>query len=320
MGDERDEQEDTNVTTFSVEYDGERLRDGRMDIRDLAPALLSVARLCEEANRELNGQRARIAVQVNANFKRGSFGVSLDVVQTVVENAKNMLLSTPVHEAKEILDTLGLLHTVATVASGGTLGLIQLVRVIARRVPKAIVHEPAAVKIVIENQTIVVSPEVWRLYIDPEVQKSIETVVAPLRKDGVEVVKFIADGVVQERVEKDEREYFEAIGANVPASFEDEADTIRIWQVRSLSFDPELLWRFWEGDSEVSARIVDPMFWKLVDAHEINFKKDDLLRVRVRTHTVLAEGQIKPRVERQVIEVIEKIGEPIPFPFGGPPK
>lgn len=47
-------------TTFSIAYDGPLLHDGGMDVRDLAPALLSAGQLFDAANAVLNGEGKNI--------------------------------------------------------------------------------------------------------------------------------------------------------------------------------------------------------------------------------------------------------------------
>ena len=69
-----------STETFTIAYDGVALRDGAMDVRDLAPALLALGQLMDAANANLNGSAAHIQLQVKATEK-GSFKIAFDLVQ-----------------------------------------------------------------------------------------------------------------------------------------------------------------------------------------------------------------------------------------------
>jgi hypothetical protein len=86
---------------FEVAYDGDSVRAGAMDVRELAPALLSLGALCERASL---GDRVEVSVNVRSEFKQGSFKVSFEIVQKL----KDLLLGAEVKTAEELLDILGL--------------------------------------------------------------------------------------------------------------------------------------------------------------------------------------------------------------------
>ena len=310
------------MTTFSVEYDGEAVRQGVMDVRDLAPALLSLGKLCEETNATLNGDRAKVVVQVKANFKAGSFGITLDVLQNVLDQAITFITLTKVHDAKEILETIGVFGGAITTTVGASVGVykgvIQAVKAISgRKVTRAIPGAEGVTQLSIEgNVTINVTNTVYKLYSQRSVQNDLAKIVGPLDRDGVDVLKFLENGEIKEEIEKDERRAFE-VAAAPEAESVDESESVRVWQVRSASFDRALVWRFYEGDSTLTAQIVDERFWRQIEAGALSFKAGDLLRVRVVAKTTRVPGQ-KISTEYTITEVVEKIGEEPKLPFEPP--
>lgn len=62
---------------FELMFDGEALKSGQIDVRDLAPSLLALADLIEEASNLANGQNTKINIQVKSDFRKGSFLVDL---------------------------------------------------------------------------------------------------------------------------------------------------------------------------------------------------------------------------------------------------
>jgi hypothetical protein len=68
-------------TAFEVTYDGPALADGRMPVRDLAPALLALGDLFAEASALVYPEREPVALNIKAT-QEGSF-----VVQLILESA-----------------------------------------------------------------------------------------------------------------------------------------------------------------------------------------------------------------------------------------
>jgi hypothetical protein len=76
---------------FTLTYGGEALESGLMDVRELAPALLSVGELIHSVNRLTNGDRAVVSLQVKSDFRKGSFQIDLVLVQNLIDQAKQFL-------------------------------------------------------------------------------------------------------------------------------------------------------------------------------------------------------------------------------------
>ena len=90
---------------FKIAYDGDALRDHSMDVRDLAPALLSLGKLFDAANLILNGNKATINLQVKAH-SAGSFEVALELFQSFSTQVSHFLvgdLVTSVLNLKELV-------------------------------------------------------------------------------------------------------------------------------------------------------------------------------------------------------------------------
>ena len=112
-----------------IDNDGPALVNNTMSVNDLAPALLALGKLLEEANQSLNDGAAKIQLNVKGSFKTGCFGIELDVVQSLAQQIGNLFSNTHISTAKEILEWLGLTPKGAAAAGiGGLLWLLKKLR------------------------------------------------------------------------------------------------------------------------------------------------------------------------------------------------
>jgi hypothetical protein len=281
---------------FNILYDGPALADHRMEVRDLAPALLALAATMEEANMLLNGDKAKLAVSVKGSFKTGSFGVDLNVVQTLLSQVTDLFNDTPVTGALNMLTLLGFVAT----GGAGVLGLIKWVR--GRKIRRVELLENGSARFYIDDEHYDVEQSVLKLYRYHKLRKALEDAVAkPLERDGIETFAVrVGEGAFVE-VCKAEGAWFIAPEWEVTPLEEVEFECNV--QLVNISFRDENKWRFSDGISTFHAAIVDADFLRSVQQNQAVFSKNDLLKVRMGKRQWLQGDDMK--TEYTVLKVLE---------------
>lgn len=276
---------------FALKYDGPAVERGRMDARDLGPALISVADLLERASELIYGEQGKVRVDVEADFERGSFFIDMAILPEFAGYISHLTRE----DIQLILAVLG-------VSGGG--GLVGLLRWLKGRKPDKV--EPVdggRVSITINDQSRTLNFHESKVYLDPRVRSSLEGMVAPLRKDGIDAVEFGPDHTLTERVEKEEASYFEA-----PARPEAVLSTDEITATVELiapDFKPDNKWRLQHSGGAFWAKILDDGFLDRVRDRSEVFGAGDALRVRARVTTTRTEVEVKHSWE--ILEVLEHI-------------
>ncbi|MEJ0018705.1 MAG: hypothetical protein WDN25_19530 [Acetobacteraceae bacterium] len=296
---------------LTIAYDGPALRDHAMDVRDLAPAMLGLGQLFDAANTALNGDHARIRVQVKAT-EPGCFQITFEVIQTLSEQLVSFLVSPQVTAAANLVGLL-----IGTPLS--VVGLLQLIqRTKGSAIEKAEPLPDNTVRITIGETVIEIPVSLLRLYQDVAVRTATQKVVEePLKKEGIDSFEARADQEVRARVTKDEAAFF-AKPVISDATLVD--DTRRsAFSIISLAFKEDNKWRLNDGTNAISATIEDDDFLTKVDANQIAFSKGDILICDVRV--VQKQTDAGLRTEYTVIRVVEhRPGiRQLPLPLPTPP-
>jgi hypothetical protein len=285
-----------STTGFTIYYDGPALKEGQMDIKELAPALLSIGNLFEESNRVLNDDNATVAVKVKAGFEPGSFGVDLQVCQSLSSQVSMLLTSENISAAADICTLLGFI--------GIPPGLALLIKKLKGRSPKNIVVLDDKKKAVVEindNEKVEVNIGVVKLFRDYNVRKQITNICRPLVKDGIDMLKAKHNDIERVIATKDEVDYFEE------PELEDEkiGESIidQVVSIQSLSFKEDNKWLLSDGTSQFWAKITDHDFLVQIDNNTKAFSKGDRLKVKLKI--IQRETSSGLKTDHEVMKVIE---------------
>lgn len=275
------------TSQFNISYDGAALAGHEMDVKDLAPALMAVGELLEDANRVLNGDQARIRVNIKAP-QQGSVEVAFNVIQDFVSTTRSLFSGDGV---SAILNAHQLLEILLGTGTGGA-GVIGLLKWLRNRKIKSITKiEVGGFKIETEDgETKIVKETEVRLFSFVNIRKRIEAIVKPLQKEGVEKIKF-SNHNIQQEVVKEEVPYF--VSPGVVEEVIDQKEYSENLQIVNISFQEDGKWKFFDGTSAFFAEILDQDFLDKIKRNEQYFAKDDILNVQLKRVQTLVDGTIK---------------------------
>ncbi|AFQ52229.1 hypothetical protein GEM_5845 [Burkholderia cepacia GG4] len=285
----------SNHQPFNVVYDGPALGEHRMDVRDLAPVLLAIADLFASANKELNGEHSEVRLEVRGSFKAGSFHAELIFVQSLASQIRDLFAGP---NASAFSNALAILAALGIVGGGGLIGLIRTLR---GRQPHRTERDGTNVKIwTSEQECFVVDEPIVRLYRNRAVRVSLQKVLSPLERDGIDSFGIVRDDIVELSIERDELGTFAS--SDDPGEVVTDTIARKMLTLESVVFKDGNKWRVHDGTSAFYASLDDEQFIAKVDAGE-RFGKGDVLVVDLRqTQIISAEGL---RNEYRIVKVRE---------------
>ena len=290
---------------FSLIYDGEAVRDGEMNVADLAPALVAVAQLLKSAGKVLLGEDGDVNVRVRT-MRDGSFEVMLAAAVNAGKSAWLWWKQPDVQAAASLLQVVGISGVTAT---GGAIGVVRALR--GKAPTKVEAARPGYVRLELDGETLEVPDAEVRVALDPAVRAALERIVAdPLAKEGIDLVAF-GRGADAPVIPKEEADSFRA-----PLGPEDEfvAKQVKAFSIIDLSFKPGSKWRLSDGHGAArKVTLSDQEFTDRVQRNEVRFAKGDLLICEVVERSRRTPAGFKSDYE------IVKVLEHRPAPPSPPP-
>lgn len=279
---------------FSIIYDGEAVDEGSIDAKALAPALLALAEVIDEAQPLIPELDARISLRVRSNFERGSFEIHLELAK-LYQQFRELFSGQDASAFANLFQIVGIAGVV------GLAGLFQLIkRAKGRKTTTVTIEHTERVKITFEGDTEPVEADrrTWQLFQNLRVRKAIEQVIAPLFQKGIDTFEIKHRGQQTLKVAQDEAKYF-------IAPTEHEGETVAEVDTRvsivAPSFQEGNKWRVSDGSRTIFVAIEDPNFVGAVQSGREAFRKGDILHVKLQTRQWVEGNDLK--AEHSILKV-----------------
>ena len=283
---------------IQVGYDGDAVRGGAMDVRELAPALLALGDLLEESHSILNGGHGRLTTHVKSDFKKGSFEINLDLIQNLADQAAFLLEHTKNWSAADIAKLVGL-------TAGTSISLIKFIKWLGnRKIKSSTIIQSGNIRIETEQEfdSIEVSPEVIRLARNKNVRLHLRAMIAPLKRIGFDLFYAKEEGKEIETIEKKQVDSFE-LPEQPDQELTNQTRQVAV-KVIGVFFEEGLKWKLADGENRFNAVVSDKQFQKRID-HGEAFSKTDILVIELNTKQIQTADGI--RNEHEVLKVIRHI-------------
>jgi hypothetical protein len=277
-------------------YDGDGLKNHEINPRELSSAILGLDGLLNEANKTLNSNKARIQVKVKSNLETGSFRINFRIEQNVIDKITDLLTSQNVEAVLNATELTAIIF-------GGAGCLWKLLKFLKNRKPAKKYKKDNLIIIEIEDESFETNEKVVKLYENWQLRKSIEEMLSPLEKNGIDLCLVKPENSKEFfDAKKEEFEFFKCPPAkevmiDEPVIFNTNLNII------SLSFKDKNKWYVNDGQSSFYTTIEDLDFLRKIDENE-EFRKGDILKVRIRREQFINEEQ-KLRTEYFIENVIE---------------
>jgi len=283
---------------FSVVFAGPALASGRMPVAQLAPALLALGEIFQDANSRVNVGELNVELQFRA-AERGSFEALLILGQVAPGSGVTSLLAGTGATA---------LANLLTFINGGS-GLFHYLMFRRGKQEVSEVSDPATPGLVrvefVDGTTFTAQTAAIDMAKDVRILREVRDLTAPLNRPGVEQIRIeITDsGIPNLSITREDAEDLAAIpeGTDLPNVANVVLD---LEVVGPIVTDDNYQWRFTLGGEQITARMRDSRFQSEAAAGVESFTGGDVLRCMVQINQVQnRNGKVSTRYE--IVQVLE---------------
>lgn len=298
------------MTTFRIGFDGPAIRDGEIEVGDLAPALLALGEMFENANAALNQERADAKLKIRAS-KRGSFVALLSLDISFITDMLDVVSAHP-DRITAADDLLGLIIQGGKIVGGTAVGLFVALRFLKGEKPDSSAkNDDGTTSITKGGTTIIVDSRTAKLLTDYPTREATKSFVnKALRSEGITSVSFAEDDGTVDHEPDLTLTKRDIASVEIPEPEDNQANETRserevLLRIVSAQFAEGYKWRFTDGTNTFTAGMRDENFKERLEHAEIALSKQDTLRCLIEEVQWLAGSQLK--TETSIIEVKEHI-------------
>jgi hypothetical protein len=203
FGNQADDAPMSESKGFRIKYNGEALADHSIEINDLAPALLAVSDLIQEANSLANRGDSKISVKVKAT-ETGCFQIYIEAARMTVTDFRDLLTGPNVSALVALLVLLEFVEGPTTVT-----GLITFIKKLCGKAPKKVTKiGDNEFEIETESGPVKISKLEWDMYQNQKIRQAVYNILKPLERDGVETFESVDGEKTISKITKSELQYF----------------------------------------------------------------------------------------------------------------
>lgn len=258
---------------FKIKFDGQQ---HQVDANVLVSSLIHTTTIVQEVNRHLNSSK-KIEIKVKA-LEKGSFLCHIELVETTLDSLKNLLTKDNIEVAAAIVGTV--------------VGIIELKKFLKGRKAKDVKHQGDKTTIINnDGNVLTIENATFNIYehnatVRDALAQNFDVINNDPAITGYEITDRLERPLV--RVEKNE---FVGLSQKSEEIIEGERKLVEAATVNivRLSFEDNLKWDFYYRGIKISARIVDPKFYELIDKGEA-FAKGDILEVELQINQKFDES------------------------------